>query len=298
MSEIQKKIDAAVGLLRHWCNEYDWSNRFLPGMEPDLTPQLCFSGGKDSVLTRWLCDRAKIKYNPVYSNTTIDPPPLIHFMRKYHADVVWNHPKENFFKLMVIKGFPIRQRRWCCAEYKESAPFDFLKIIGVRAAESYDRAKSWKPLTRWKNGSGEKFVLCPSLYFSDTEVWEIIKIEGLPYCELYDQGWERIGCIGCPMAKTRERKMHLQTFSGYDRLYRLAFSRLWYKRAGTISSKTGLEWFGSRKFTNSDDLFDWWVSGISSPDDLIKSGFELGDIEDNGCSDLFNFSDSCDLGMF
>jgi len=295
MSTTGEKVKKAVKFLQCWINEYDWSSQFLPGMCPDITPQLCFSGGKDSVLLRFLCDSAKISYQPVYSVTTIDPPPLIKFIKKHHADVVWSRPQVNFFKRMETKGFPLRQRRWCCQEYKENTSFSLLKLIGVRAAESARRTKQWKLVNRW-NG-GEKIVFCPALAFLDSEVWEVIRAEGLPYCEMYDCGWHRLGCIGCPMARPKERRRDLDAFPGFERLYRRSFARNWELRAGT-RSQSGKEWFGSRKFKSSDELFEWWLKDISSPKDLLKSGFELEDIEDDNCQSLFDFAESCDLGMF
>ncbi len=297
MSEIQKKLNAAVKFLRGWCNEYEWSSRFLPGMEPDLTPQLCFSGGKDSVLTKFVCDLAGIRYRMVYSVTTIDPPPLIYFIEKKFPEVHFRPAGKNFFKEMEYYGFPIRQNRWCCKVFKENTGDAMLKIIGVRAAESERRAKQWKPLTAHRDSGIEEFYLCPVLAFTDHEVWEITRAEGLPYCELYDCGWKRIGCIGCPMATVKERRMQLKTFPRFEMKYRKAFSRLWENRANTISPKTGLEWFGSRKFICSDDLFEWWISGISSPEDLIKSGFTVDDLELPNGQTLFDFSESCDMGL-
>ena len=225
MSELQQKITAATKMLRFWCREYDWSGNFLPGMVPDLTPQLCFSGGKDSVLTRFLCDKAEIKYHAVYSVTTIDPPPLVRFIKREHQDVEFSHSGTNFFHELVRRGrFPIRQYRWCCELFKENTGNAFIKIIGVRAAESVRRAKQWRSMTPHR--TKQQVILCPALNFSDAEVWDVIKAEGLPYCELYDCGFKRLGCIGCPMATVAERKMQLRMFPGFERLYRQAVFRV------------------------------------------------------------------------
>jgi len=99
------------------------------------------------------------------------------------------------------------------------------------------------------------------------------------------------------MARPKERRRDLDAFPGFERLYRRSFARNWELRAGT-RSQSGKEWFGSRKFKSSDELFEWWLKDISSPKDLLKSGFELEDIEDDNCQSLFDFAESCDLGMF
>lgn len=167
MSELQQKITAATKMLRFWCREYDWNSRFLPGMCPDLTPLLCFSGGKDSIFTRFLCDSAGIGYIPVYSVTTIDPPPLVKFIHRYYPDVNFCHSGSNFFKAMAYYGFPIRQNRWCCKLFKENTGNNMLKIIGVRASESVRRAKQWSSLTKIRQQ--DKWAICPALHFTDAE---------------------------------------------------------------------------------------------------------------------------------
>ena len=51
-----------------------------------------------------------------------------------------------------------------------------------------------------------KVTVNPIIEWTDADVWEFIKSENIPYCELYDEGWRRLGCIGCPMASTEERE--------------------------------------------------------------------------------------------
>jgi len=48
---------------------------FLREHEPPEGYQLCFSGGKDSIVMRHLADIASVKYTALFNCTTIDPPP-------------------------------------------------------------------------------------------------------------------------------------------------------------------------------------------------------------------------------
>lgn len=48
---------------------------FLREHEPPEGYQLCFSGGKDSIVMRNLADIASVKYKALFNCTTIDPPP-------------------------------------------------------------------------------------------------------------------------------------------------------------------------------------------------------------------------------
>ena len=50
---------------------------FLREHEPPEGYQLCFSGGKDSIVMRNLADIAGVKYKALFNCTTIDPPPHI-----------------------------------------------------------------------------------------------------------------------------------------------------------------------------------------------------------------------------
>ena len=51
-----------------------------------------------------------------------------------------------------------------------------------------------------------KVTVNPIIEWTNADVWEFIKAENILYCELYDEGQTRIGCIGCPMASTAERE--------------------------------------------------------------------------------------------
>ena len=44
---------------------------------------LAFSGGKDSVVILDLAKRAGVKFDAHYHMTTVDPPELVHFIRKH-----------------------------------------------------------------------------------------------------------------------------------------------------------------------------------------------------------------------
>lgn len=53
-------------------------------------------------------------------------------------------------------------------------------------------------------GGNDKIVVSPIIHWSDEDVWEFLnKVVRVPHCELYDEGWTRIGCICCPMATTK-----------------------------------------------------------------------------------------------
>lgn len=60
-------------------------------------------------------------------------------------------------------------------------------------------------------GGKDKIVVSPILEWEDADVWEFLNnVVEVPHCELYDQGFTRIGCIGCPMATSRVQRAQFE----------------------------------------------------------------------------------------
>ena len=39
----------------------------------------------------------------------------------------------------------------------------------------------------------------PIFHWTDKDVWNFIREQKMDYCQLYDEGYKRVGCIFCPM---------------------------------------------------------------------------------------------------
>jgi phosphoadenosine phosphosulfate reductase len=91
-------------------------------------------------------------------------------------------------------------------------------------------------------------VLHPIIDWTDEEVWEFIRAEQTPYCSLYDEGFARLGCIGCPMAD-RHRWEEFERWPQYFALYLRAFERMAQNREqrGKLNDKDALGWMA------------WWM---------------------------------------
>lgn len=90
---------------------------FIQKHEPPEGYFLGFSGGKDSVVLYDLAIKAEVKFEPYYSDTGIDPPELVRFIKKHYPDVKslkpnW-HGHRSFFGMIPGKGFPTKFARWC-----------------------------------------------------------------------------------------------------------------------------------------------------------------------------------------
>lgn len=51
----------------------------------------------------------------------------------------------------------------------------------------------------------ESLLISPIINWTDDDVWTFLNTLGINHCELYDQGWHRIGCIGCPMSSAKQK---------------------------------------------------------------------------------------------
>lgn len=235
----------------------------LKSFEPAEGYYLAFSGGKDSCVIKALSDMASVKYDAHYSQTTIDPPELIYFMRKHHFDVHWEKPEKPFLRLLRTKGAPIRQSRWCCEKYKENGGSGRVVITGIRGAESNQRANRKMVEVCYKDTT-KRFVH-PIHDWSDHQVWEFIKEYNIPYCELYDQGFKRIGCLFCPLASAKERKKEAERYPGYKRQFIRAFEDLYKLRKE--QGKTSVD-----RWSSGEDMFYWWLLG---EDENFERKFQL-----------------------
>lgn len=99
-----------------------------------------------------------------------------------------------------------------------------------------------------------KTTVNPIIDWTDEDVWAFILAEKIPYCELYHQGFTRLGCIGCPIAGTREREREFLRWPKYQLAYMQAFDAMLKER--TRRGKMDGSW---RMGTTAQDVFDWWM---------------------------------------
>ena len=91
--------------------------------------------------------------------------------------------------------------------------------------------------------------LNPIIDWTNDEVWEFIKEYDVPYCKLYDEGFTRLGCIGCPMAANREAEF--ERWPTYKRAYLRAFEKL----LAVLREADGK----NPTWKDADDVMSWWL---------------------------------------
>jgi len=223
-------------------NKVEVSLRIIQQNQPPDTPYfLGFSGGKDSIVLYHLAQRAGVKFEACYSQTGIDPPELIHFIRNEYPAVAFIKPLMTMWAGVEKKGLPTRRRRWCCEYLKHHAGKGRIKLMGIRAGES-DGRKRLGFISEF-NGS---LVVNPIFKWSDNDVWEYILENKLKYCELYDMGFKRIGCVLCPLARKTQRQMEAERYPKFVEAYKRASMR--------HTVKMGKDEISGREY------FKWWLN--------------------------------------
>lgn len=217
-----------------------------------INGKLCvrFSGGKDSIVTKWLFDQARVDYECRFSRTSVDPPELLRYICKYHPDVIIEKNRTTIYKMIIEKGFPpTRVCRYCCQEFKErnTCPHESLTVTGVRNAESKKRSRRHK-IERCQAFRGVT-LYHPIIKWTEEQVWKVILDNHLPYPSLYDEGFDRIGCVGCPITSARKIKREFERWPNFEKAYLWAFEKM-------------LEGRSFDKWKSKYDVMDWYIYGV------------------------------------
>lgn len=201
---------------------------------------LAFSGGKDSQTLYHIAQLAGVRFEGHMNLTSVDAPEVIRFVRKHYPEVELIKPKDSIYHVAERKQLlPTKKVRWCCEEYKEHAGAGKVTLIGIRRQESSRRKKrneveidsrkysgTLDGLDEYRKAKGinitnateettigcisgkESLLISPIINWTERDVWKFLNdVVRVPHCELYDQGFHRIGCIGCPMSNTRQKRI-------------------------------------------------------------------------------------------
>lgn len=225
-----------------------------------------FSGGKDSCTIKKLAELAGVRIEWWYNNTTIDPPELIRFIKSDHPDVRWHSPRHGNMLHRIEtapKVPPTRRVRWCCDEYKEWGGDGRFKVIGVRQEESKAR-QAWREVAEDLKGNP---VLCPIVHWTTEDVWEFLRSYSVPYCALYDEGWTRLGCVGCPL-NNQARDREFLRWPKYAEKWKKAVIGNW-ERWKDVPRKRDGKPRTQAHFKSGEEFWQWYI-GDHHGKDIIR----------------------------
>lgn len=99
-------------------------------------------------------------------------------------------------------------------------------------------------------------LLCNPIYkWTDNDIWQYIEDREMKYNPLYDKGFARVGCIGCPMASNQVQE--LEKYPKYKQNYINAFDRMLKKRKELGKDDAQGKW------TSALGVYKWWVNDTS-----------------------------------
>lgn len=224
----------------------------IRSFEPPEGYYLAFSGGKDSQVIYDLAQRAGVTFDAHYNLTTVDPPELVQFIRRYYPQVEWTRPRFTMWELIEKKYYPPTSKmRYCCEMLKEPGGHGRYKIIGIRWAESLRRKTERKMVEVCYKSGG--MILSPIIDWSDEDVWQYHRQYIPHHCSLYDEGFKRIGCVMCAMMRASVRRAEAARWPKIADAYRRACRRAYARILARGKKRAELNW------TSGDDMYEWWL---------------------------------------
>ncbi len=248
------------------------------------------SGGKDSGAIKALASLSGVRFEIVHSHTTADHPLTVRFVqeekRRWEESGVpyritypiYKGERTSMWDMIALKGPPTRIRRWCCDVLKKNgtgngrfvvsgvrwaesvrrknsrhlyeAPLNAKTLVGFRSAED---AKGYLEREPTRLGRG-KFFINPIIDWTDEDVWEFHRRYQLPHNPLYDMGYKRVGCVGCPMG---DNKRELESMPEFKGLYVRAFQRYLDRRPDIVEKHF---------CQDGNSIYRWWVDNGRTAD--------------------------------
>ncbi len=251
---------------------------------------ITYSGGKDSDVVAELAVRhlPHEDFEIVNSHTTADASQTVRYIRErfkqwesqgVKCSIVYptyKGKRATMWNLIPQKLIPpTRLMRYCCDVLKETSWNNRFFSTGVRWDESVKRKMRgiYETITSKKqdrillmNDNDDRQMLesCvkqnkravnPIIDWKENDVWDYLKDIKCVSNPLYYCGFDRVGCIGCPMAG-RKALFEFKMFPAYKNMYIHAFDRMLEMRK--IKGKVS-------KWKDGADVFEWWTNPQYDP---------------------------------
>lgn len=260
---------------------------------------ITYSGGKDSDVLLHLAIKAKIPMEVVHSHTTVDMPETVYHVRDVfhqlenqgiactiHMPTYKGKPATMWTLIPQKRMPPTQMARYCCNILKENTGKGRFIATGVRWAESVKRKnrgmleimhKNKEKRLILQNDNDESrrlFETCrlkakracnPIIDWTGTDVWDYIRDNQIKANVMYCH-FNRIGCVGCPMAGRHSREKEFRLYPTYQRAYIRAFDRMLEE-----GIRDGLCY---NHWQTGEDVFHWWMQDgvLSGQTSIFEEG--------------------------
>ena len=261
---------------------------------------ITYSGGKDSDVLLHMAGKSGIPYEVLHSLTTADAPETVWHVRDtfrrlelagVKCDIDTHRTQDGgnvtMWNLIPRNSVPpTRINRYCCRELKETGGKGRFIATGVRWAESERRKQSHGVMETSHKDKDKRIILMddnderrmllencqlkarrtvnPIIDWAESDVLDYASAEKICMNPLYECGWKRVGCIGCPMAG-KHRKVEFARYPKIKAAYVRAFDRMLAelrKRELPCAWQTG------------EDVMHWWIEDGVLPGQMVIEGME------------------------
>lgn len=263
---------------------------------------ICYSGGKDSDVIIQLAINSGIDFEVLHNHTTADAPETVRHIRDTFKRLelqgikctveypVYKGKRTSMWDLIPQKMIPpTRLMRYCCSVLKEKGGQNRAIATGVRWAESRARSKRGiyedinhnkdkkiilnndnddKRLLFERCEKQAKTVVNPIIDWKEQDVWDYLKENNTPCNSLYECGFKRVGCVGCPMAG-KNRYEEFRSYPKYEQMYIHAFDRMLEVRRQNGKTSTR-----QNSWQNAYDVFRWWMEEDFNQYEIGEEFFE------------------------
>ena len=261
---------------------------------------ITYSGGKDSDVLLHLAGAAGIPYEVLHSLTTADAPETVWHVRDtfrrlelqgVKCDIDTHRTPDGgnvtMWNLIPRKLMPpTRLVRYCCAELKETSGHGRWIATGVRWAESQKRKTTRGIMEKLHRDKAKRIILMddnderrmlmencqlkgtrtvnPIIDWQEADVLDYASAEKICMNPLYECGWKRVWCIGCPLAG-KHRNTEFSRYPKIKAAYVRAFDRMLAERR---KRELPCAW------QTGEDVMHWWMEDGVLPGKMIINGME------------------------
>lgn len=130
----------------------------------------------------------------------------------------------------------------------------------------------------------ESILVSPIIHWSDKDVWYFLnEVLQVPHCSLYDNGYHRIGCIGCPMSNHKQKIKEMELYPHVKRNWQKAIRKI---RGGQMPVHQLICW-GGREYLPLEHISKETEGFLGAPSE--NEGVNIEEVENQVCENIYDW---------